>query len=202
MGHVYPRTPESWRATTWAVPESGMADTKNWTWVLERPCPECGFDARLVERDAIAPTTRSVTQHYVTILTDGDRDRLRRRPRPDVWSALEYCCHIRDVFRVMHERLRSMLDEDGPHFANWDQDATAVEDDYGGQDPVQVRADLAIEGYALADVLDIVQDDQWDRPGYRSDGSTFTVESLGRYLLHDVVHHVWDLEVGVPLGAG
>ena len=20
-------------------------DTKNWTWVLERPCPECGFDA-------------------------------------------------------------------------------------------------------------------------------------------------------------
>ena len=20
-------------------------DTKDWTWVLERPCPECGFEA-------------------------------------------------------------------------------------------------------------------------------------------------------------
>jgi len=21
-----------------------VPDTKDWTWVLERPCPECGFD--------------------------------------------------------------------------------------------------------------------------------------------------------------
>ena len=21
-----------------------VPDDKNWTWVLERPCPECGFD--------------------------------------------------------------------------------------------------------------------------------------------------------------
>ncbi|PVY29285.1 hypothetical protein C7458_10631 [Williamsia muralis] len=21
-----------------------VPDTKNWTWVLERPCPDCGFD--------------------------------------------------------------------------------------------------------------------------------------------------------------
>ena len=23
-------------------------DTKDWTWVLDRPCPECGFPERLV----------------------------------------------------------------------------------------------------------------------------------------------------------
>jgi len=23
-------------------------DTKDWTWVLERPCPECGFDATAI----------------------------------------------------------------------------------------------------------------------------------------------------------
>ena len=33
----------------------------------------------------------------------------------------------------------------------------------------------------------------WDRDGVRSGGSRFTVASLGRYHLHDVVHHLWDV---------
>ena len=28
-------------------------DTKDWTWVLERPCPECGFDASAFERELV-----------------------------------------------------------------------------------------------------------------------------------------------------
>jgi len=28
-------------------------DTKDWTWVLERPCPECGFDATAVRREEL-----------------------------------------------------------------------------------------------------------------------------------------------------
>ena len=34
------------------------------------------------------------------------------------------------------------------------------------------------------------------RPGRRSNGSVFTVETLGRYFLHDVLHHLHD--VGHP----
>ena len=33
----------------------------------------------------------------------------------------------------------------------------------------------------------------WQRRGLRSDGSEFTVETLGRYHLHDVVHHLYDV---------
>ena len=60
-------------------------------------------------------------------------------PRRDVWSPLEYACHVRDVHLLFAERLRLMLDEDEPAFANWDQDATAVERDYAGQDPADGR---------------------------------------------------------------
>jgi hypothetical protein len=35
--------------------------------------------------------------------------------------------------------------------------------------------------------------DQWERPGRRSDGARFTVESIGRYYLHDIEHHLWDV---------
>ena len=28
-------------------------DTKDWTWVLDRPCPECGFDPARVTADRL-----------------------------------------------------------------------------------------------------------------------------------------------------
>jgi hypothetical protein len=34
---------------------------------------------------------------------------------------------------------------------------------------------------------------QWQRTGNRSDNKRFTVESFARYMLHDPVHHVWDV---------
>jgi hypothetical protein len=33
------------------------------------------------------------------------------RPSDDRWSALEYACHVRDVFRLYDERLEMMLTE-------------------------------------------------------------------------------------------
>jgi len=33
----------------------------------------------------------------------------------------------------------------------------------------------------------------WERKGLRSDGATFTVDSFLRYLLHDPIHHLWDV---------
>ena len=63
------------------------------------------------------------------------------RPGP-VWSPLEYACHVRDVHRVFGERVRLMLAEDDPLFANWDQDETALAERYGEQDPAAVADEL------------------------------------------------------------
>ncbi len=46
---------------------------------------------------------------------------------------------------------------------------------------------------AVAERYDAVAGVAWQRPGRRSNGSVFTIESLGRYRLHDVVHHRWDV---------
>ncbi len=173
-----------------------MVDTKDWTWVLEQRCPDCGFDAGELARDQIGSTTRRVAERFEGFL---ERDGVRDRPAPDVWSALEYGCHLRDVGRMFGERLTLMLDEDGPQFGNWDQDDTAIVDRYDLQDPAVVEVELAVSLGALADAYDAVRPDQWDRPGFRSNGSIFTVESLGRYMVHDLVHHVWDIDPGDPI---
>jgi len=172
-----------------------MADTKDWTWVLEQRCPECGFDAAELPRGEIGATTRAVVDRFVASLGDDD---VRDRPGPDVWSKLEYACHVRDVGRIFDQRLQLMLQEDEPQFENWDQDETAVVDRYDRQDPAAVAVELARSGSALADAYDSVRAEQWQRKGYRSNGSIFTVESLGRYMAHDLVHHVWDIEHADP----
>jgi len=89
-----------------------------------------------------------------------------------------------------------MLDEDDPRFENWDQDETAVAQRYDLQDPATVAADLLAAATALTDLYDTVQPDQWQRPGLRSDGSPFTVDSFGRYFVHDPMHHIVDVRRG------
>ena len=172
-----------------------VPDDKNWTWVLERPCPECGLDSRDIAPEQVAGLLRDVTATWQDLLT-GAVDvpgGVTARPDPATWSPLEYGCHVRDVFRVFDGRLQLMLAEADPLFANWDQDKTAVEERYGEQDPASVAAELADAGAVIADRFAAVTGDQWDRTGSRDDGSRFTVTTFARYLLHDGIHHLYDV---------
>ncbi len=171
-------------------PDALPPDDRDWTWVLERSCPDCGFDASAGPRGRLGAEVRAVGSRWAARLGADD---VRVRLRPDRWSALEYGCHVRDVLRLADERIGLLLDEDDPVFANWDQDETAVAERYDLQDPDDVRADLLVAAEVLATRLDDVRDDQWGRPGSRSNASPFTVESLARYIVHDPVHHLWDV---------
>lgn len=163
-------------------------ETKSWTWVLGRPCPDCGFDASSFAVGTTAAALDDNARRWEAVLARGG---VTERPKPAVWSALEYACHVRDVFRIFETRLRRMVVEDGPRFANWDQDATAVDDNYHAQDPAVVARTLRAHADALAATYGTVTD--WTRVGYRSDGATFTIDSFTRYLLHDPLHHLWDV---------
>ncbi|WP_028045634.1 DinB family protein [Cellulomonas sp. URHE0023] len=173
--------------TTNAIPEP---DTKDWTWVLAQQCPECGFTAAAIEGPAIGGTVRELAPRWAAALARPDA---RERPAPTTWSTLEYGAHVRDVLRIFGGRLELLLTEDDPLFENWDQDATALADRYDLQDPAVVSAELTAAADVLAARFDSVAPDQWERAGTRSNGSQFTVLTLGQYFLHDVVHHTYDV---------
>lgn len=172
-----------------------VPDDKDWTWVLERACPECGFDAAAVPTGSIASLLRANAASWDRVLRRPARE-LRRRPSEERWAPLEYACHVRDVCTLFLQRLELMLDEDDPLYPNWDQDATAVEHRYVEQDPAAVSAQLHAAATNLADAFAAVQGDQWQRLGRRSDGARFTVAGFGRYFLHDPVHHLYDVTGG------
>ena len=172
-----------------------IPDDKDWTWVLERECPECGLDSSAIGAVSVAGMIRSNVEEWAALLL-APADDLRLRPLPERWSTLEYAAHVRDVFVLYRHRLGLMIDHDDPLFPNWDQDETAVQDRYGEQDPAVVAGELSEAAELLAARFDALPEDPqlWRRPGRRSDGAAFTLTTFSQYLVHDPVHHVWDIQ--------
>ncbi|TGO05569.1 DinB family protein [Serinibacter arcticus] len=165
-------------------------DTKDWTWVLHEPCPECELDASTVAVADVGDLVRASVPRWTEALSCPDA---RERPDAGTWSVLEYGAHVRDVFRVFDGRLALVLEQDTPTFANWDQDATALADRYDQQDPAVVAEELAVAAGTIAVRFDGVPESAHPRRGRRSNGSEFTVTTLAQYFWHDVEHHLRDV---------
>lgn len=173
------------------TPEPIEPDTKDWTWVLSRACPECGFDAASVHYTEVADQIRGDATDWMARL--GEPDATQRR-EPTVWSTLEYGCHVRDVHRIFNHRVQLMLTEDDPQFPNWDQDEAAIADGYASQHPATVANELFDAASVVAGTYAKVPADAWSRRGLRSNGSEFTIATIAVYHLHDIVHHAHDVD--------
>ena len=171
-------------------------DTKDWTWSVERRCPECGEDASRIRPEQVPDLVRDGARQWVRVLTTSPA--VHDRPSSDTWSPLEYACHVRDVFRVFDGRLQSMLEQDNPTFENWDQDDAAVEQPYSEQDPGAVANELQQAAESVAARFAGISPDGWTRSGRRGDGAVFTVTTLARYVLHEVAHHLHDVRFAHP----
>jgi hypothetical protein len=172
-------------------PAAVPPDSRDWTFVITEGCTQCGFVPSPPERTG--DRLRASIPIWRRALTSKTAS---ERPTPTVWSPVEYGCHVSDTCQVFRHRLALMLAEDDPEFPNWDQDATAVEDRYFQQAPSQVAERLADQAEATASAFDAVQPHQWSRFGRRSNGSTFTVATFAVYFLHDIEHHLHDIDKG------
>lgn len=165
-------------------------DTKDWTWVLDEPCAECGFTAGTFPPEQVGQRVRDDLPLWLAALA---KPNAGVRPNSGIWSTTEYACHVRDVCDLFAERLQLMLTEDDPQFANWDQDQTAIAKDYRSQLAGPVSEELVPAFDNVAAAFDAVSAGEWERPGRRSNGSVFTARTLAQYFLHDLVHHLYDV---------
>lgn len=168
-----------------------IPDSKDWTWVLHRPCPECGFDSSSASPATVHGAVTGMLPRWQAVLRRPD---VAARPHENTWSGLEYACHVRDVFTLFHQRLSLMLADENAHFEDWDQDRAAIEQDYASADPAAVAAELTEAGKRIAASFAAVPEEQWACTGIRSNGSEFTVLTFAQYFLHDVVHHLHDVD--------
>lgn len=172
-------------------PGPARSDTADWTWVLHRACPECGFDAGSVGSEHLAAVIADTAPGFRAALKRPD---VGERPAAGVWSPQEYASHVRDVCRVMTRRLAVIRRGDGVApvaFESWDQNVAATE--YWREDPSAVSTELADAIAAAATAFAAVPEEQWLWRGVRGDGVEFTALSLGQYTAHELHHHLWDV---------
>jgi hypothetical protein len=172
-----------------ATPPPATPDARDWTFVVDDGCRECGY----APHDPVLTGERLQTaaRRFATALQRPDAG---ERPAPGVWSTVEYAGHSRDLVRVLRERVEAMLATQGAPFADYDGEAEAVRRRFWAADPAQVEREIADETQRTVAVLARVRGDDWERTGLRGDGLPFTVTQLARYLLHDVEHHLHDVD--------
>jgi hypothetical protein len=120
---------------------------------------------------------------------------LRRRPAPEVWSALEYAAHTRDVLAFYRERVERVLGEDRPTLHAVGFGSLEVEERYNDEDPTAVADGVADGATRLGQLLGGLDEAGWERVGLASDGSGAerTVRVLAERAVHDGSHHLLDI---------
>jgi hypothetical protein len=161
---------------------------------LDDACPQCGFTYAIGRAD-ITPGLRSDARAFVDKLAPFDDDSARARPAPDVWSPLEYACHVRDVLRVQTERALLAQREVDPVFVPMGRDERVIEDRYNEQEPSEVAGEILASAEAFASLLDGLDAGGWERTGVYNypEPALRTVEWIAIHTTHELLHHRGDL---------
>src|SRR5829696_2186399 len=114
-------------------------------------CAECGWEYGSLD-------LREHAARFVDAF-DGSGE----RPAPEVWSPLEYACHVRDVLRIQLGRVARGLVEETPSFDPMGRDERPGIYRYDAQLPDVVAREILDGAEALALVLDALRDAQLER---------------------------------------
>ena len=160
-------------------------------------CAACGFDGATYDEATLLAALRTLGPTWRSLL-DRSGPELRIRPAPDVWSAIEYAAHSRDVTALHEFGVEQALTADEPAFPAIDGDdlIESAAATYGDEDPVDVVAALDVAANRMAQLAELAGSGAWSR-GLTIGDSRMDVRRLLEHALHDSLHHVDDVERGV-----
>nr|WP_245721265.1 DinB family protein [Nocardia pseudovaccinii] len=125
----------------------------------------------------------------------GDGRVLRQRTAPDVWSPLEYACHVRDVLLAQRERVLLARRVDTPALEPMGRDERVEHDGYNEQHPADVARQLDDAALLFANVLDRLTRADWDRTIIYNfpQRQERPLRWLALHTLHELRHHLLDI---------
>jgi DinB superfamily len=155
-------------------------------------CAECGFTYDLDLASESGSGIRAGAAEFGTLLT-GDAG-VRERPKPEVWSVLEYACHLRDVLLVQRERVLLARRIDQPTPEQMGRDERVEHDGYAEQAPADVARQLTDAAQLFAHVLSRLGPADWDRTlvYHYPEPTVRPLRWVAVHTLHEVRHHLLD----------
>ncbi len=156
-------------------------------------CDECGFTYDLATAPGAAQAIVGGADEVAQLLADGTADVAVRR-HADLWSPLEYGCHVRDVLLVQRERVLLARLQDRPSFAPMGREERVDHDGYADQHPDDVARQLCDAAALVANVFDRLGPD-WDRTVIYNypEPTERTLRWVAVHTVHEVRHHLLDI---------
>jgi len=165
-------------------------------------CDACGFRGSRYDNASLIAALRQLGPSWRTVLDDAGSE-LRVRPEPQVWSAIEYAAHSRDITALHAFGVEQALTFHEPVYpaivADDLIDAAAAS--YIGDDPEAVADALDAHACRLARTATDAGEQAWQR-GLTIGDERSTVRRMLEHALHDSLHHVDDVERGLLLLRG
>ncbi len=166
---------------------------------MER-CDGCGFVWDLVAPAELPSRILETASGFRRLLLPLDRphgwaDEVRTRPSDDVWSPIEYACHVRDVVLVQRDRFYRALVEDCPEFSPMYRDERVTLGRYDHEDIGEVVAELEMSAGLFARGLAAISSTQFERTCVYAYPTTAVRKLgwLGAQTLHEMEHHWRDI---------
>lgn len=158
-------------------------------------CEECGYAYDLAAATRVAHEIRAGVAELAELLTTTAPRTLAQRTAPELWSPLEYACHVRDVLLTQRERVLLARRVDIPAAVPMGRDERVAQEGYAEQDPAEVAEEVTIAGRLLANVLSRLDTADWElRLIYNWPQRTErTLRWVAANTLHDVRHHLLDI---------
>ena len=165
-------------------------------------CEGCGFVWDEVPDADVATRLRAGTEMLGRLLRSTP-DVASARPTPDRWSMLEYGAHVRDVLLVLRDRFVVGVVADHPEFTPMYRDERVDLGMYRGEDPAALATELEVAAGLLARMLEALTPEQLEltcQYGYPGP-STRTLRWMAAQAVHEVEHHLGDVEENLKLVA-
>ena len=114
---------------------------------------------------------------------------LKRRPRPEKWSAHEHACHLALVEPLWAERLERILVEDVPTIVSYEPDADEPPDRLLGMDLEAALGSYDRGRKALLRRLAALAPAEWERGAVNTAHARYSLFLMCRHAaLHDMLH--------------
>ncbi|RDI63859.1 DinB family protein [Nocardia pseudobrasiliensis] len=158
------------------------------------PCAECGFEYDLTLAEQVPALATEYAAEYGDLLKVDD-SALRKRPAPEVWSPLEYACHMRDVLLVQRERILAARRTTTPTVEPMGRDERVDHDGYSEQDPADVTRQLRDATLLFTGDLTRLTAEDLERTLIFPfpEPTEHSLRWMAMHTLHELRHHLVDI---------
>ncbi len=164
-------------------------------------CDECGFHGGTLDSSAAVARIRALPGRWSDVMSQ-DEERLRARPEPDTWCAVEYAQHVINAIASIEWAARVFAAGRSPDWDELSQDSLpgVFEHDTHACDRFDIADTLESLGAvarSMATFAESLTPEEQVVVAVYLEGWVINTTAVIRHALHDAEHHLLDVRRGI-----